>query len=55
MANSMNHHEQGVCSKRLSRKAVAALARGAYTGVRKHDKGAKMPLADFFNRPCQGA
>jgi len=25
------------------------LARGAYTGVREHDKGPRTQLADFFN------
>jgi hypothetical protein len=32
-----------------SGKAAGALARGAYTGVREHDKGPRTPLADFFN------
>ena len=30
-------------------KAAGTLARGAYTGVREHDKGPRRPLADFFN------
>ena len=32
-----------------SSKAAGPLARGAYTGVREHDKGPRTPLADFFN------
>jgi len=32
-----------------SSKAAGALARGAYTGVREHDKGSSTQLADFFN------
>ena len=32
-----------------SSKAAGPLARGAYTAVREHDKGARTLLADFFN------
>ena len=30
-------------------KAAGAFARGAYTGVREHDKGPRTQLGDFFN------
>jgi len=53
MANSMNHHEQGVCSKRPSSKAIAALARRAYTGVREHDKGRERRWRTFSTDPAR--
>jgi hypothetical protein len=37
--------------KGLSSKATATLASGAYRLVREHDKGARTPLAAFFNTP----
>jgi ribosomal protein L11 methyltransferase len=62
----MKHHENGGVFKKppvspappapaktclSSGKAAAALADGAYRGVREHDKVARMQLADFFNTP----
>ena len=57
MSNVLNDLEQPSSSpiagqdvqKGPSSKAGGALARGAYTGVREHDKGPRTPLADFFN------
>ena len=41
----------GSVQKGLSSKAAATLASGAYRLVREHDKGARTPLASFFNTP----
>jgi len=50
----MKHQkDEGVFKMSVS-KAAAILARGAYKGVREHDKAARTPLADFFNTPSQG-
>ena len=57
MSNVLNDLEQPSSSpiagqdvqKGPSSKASGALARGAYTGVREHDKGPRTQLADFFN------
>lgn len=44
----------GNVQKGLSSKAEVPLARGAYSPVPEHAKGARTPLADFFNIPIGG-
>jgi len=42
---------RGDVQKGVFSKAAGALARGAYGGVREHDKGPRTPLTPFFNIP----